>query len=80
MVIVLSYLYRTVEIFEIFGEEGHFSNIVNMQPTHVPFTYNFMGLGSGIWKSVGQTEHFKNKKQISKSQNPKSFDKIKIQI
>ena len=29
---------------EIVGEEGHFSNIANIQPVHVPFTYVFIGL------------------------------------
>ena len=36
---------------KIFGKEGHFSNIANIQTTHVPFTNVFIRLRSGIPKS-----------------------------
>ena len=32
----------------MFDEEDHFSNIKNVQPVCVPFTYVFIGLRSGI--------------------------------
>ena len=53
MAIMPSYFYTDKEKgWKIFGEEGHFSNVRNKQPTHVPFTYVFTGLGSGRRKSV----------------------------
>ena len=46
-------LFLIRKIWTTLGEEDHFSNIADMQPPHLPFTYVFIGLGSGTRKSVG---------------------------
>ena len=54
---------------KIFGEEDHVGNISNIQTAHVPFTYVFIALGSGIRRSAGVKLKLilKNKYQISKT-------------